>query len=85
MNALQLAAKIYDCRNTCKKFYGKEWKSEIDFHMKLIKAAMEKHNISNEIEAAEKLINDCKDADGKGFFAMKCLAAVIELIDPSED
>ena len=83
MNQVQLAAKLYECRDTCKKLWGVEWKKEVEFHTRLIQAAMKKHNINNEIQAAMKLINDVGEADSSGVFTMKCLAAAVELIEPS--
>lgn len=83
MNKLQTAAKLYECRDTCKRLWGNEWKSKVEVHTKLIYAAMKKHNIDNEIQAAMKLIDDAKNMDGEGVFTMKCLAAAVEMIEPS--
>lgn len=83
MNPVQTAAKLYECRDACKKLWGNEWKKQIEFHTNLIKAAMQKYNIDNEITAAIKLVDDCKNMDGSGVFTMKCFAAAVELIEPS--
>lgn len=80
---VKLAAKLYECRDACKKLYGADWKTEIDFHMKLIHAAMAKHKIDNEITAAMKLIEECSHMDGGGVFSMKILAAAVEIVEPS--
>ena len=83
MNQIQIAAKLYECRDTCKRLWGNEWKSKVEVHTKLIHAAMKKHGIDNEIQAAMKLINDAKNMDGADVFTMKCLAAAVELVEPS--
>lgn len=70
MNPVQTAAKLYECRDACKKLWGNEWKKQIEFHTNLIKAAI-------------KLVDDCKNMDGSGVFTMKCFAAAVELIEPS--
>lgn len=80
---IKLAAKLYDCRNSCKKLFGADWKKQIEFHTNLIHAAMKKHKIDNEIKAAMKLIEDCQHMDGAGVFTMKILAAAVELVEPS--
>lgn len=80
---VKLAAKLYDCRNSCMKLFGTDWKKQIEFHTKLIHAAMKKHHIDTEIEAAMKLIEDCQHMDGAGVFAMKVLAAAVEIVEPS--
>lgn len=84
MNQVQIAAKLYECRDTCKRLWGPEWKKQIEFHTNIIKAAMLKHKIDNEIEAAIKLVKDCENMDDSGVFTMKCFAAAVELIEPSE-
>lgn len=83
MNQIQMAAKLYECRDTCKKLWGAEWKKQVEFHANIIKAAMQKYKIDNEIEAAIKLVKDCESMDGSGVFAMKCFAAAVELVEPS--
>lgn len=83
MNQIQMAAKLYECRDACKKLCGVEWKKQVEFHTRLIQAAMKKHNIDNEVEAAIKLVKDCESMYSSGVFAMKCFAAAVELIEPS--
>lgn len=78
-----MAAKLYECRDTCKKLWGNEWKEKVSFHTTLIRGAMIKFNIDNEIEVAIKLVKDNENIDGTGMFAMKCFAAAVEIIDPS--
>ena len=83
MNKAQMVANLYECRDTCKKLWGDEWKKQVEFHTNIIKAAMQKHKIDNEIEAAIKLVEDCESMDGSGVFAMKCFAVAVELVEPS--
>ena len=82
---IKLTAKLYDCRNRCKKLFGAEWKKRIAKHTILIHAAMKTHKIDNEIEAAMKLIEECQDIDDTGIFTMNVLAAVVELVEPTCD
>lgn len=78
-----MAAKLYECRDNCKKLWGNDWKKEVEFHTNIIKATMKKYKIDNEISAAVKLVKDCETMDGSGVFAMKCFAAAVELVEPS--
>lgn len=79
---IKIASKLYECRETIVRLYGTSWKESISFHTNLIKAAMKKHCITNEIEAAMKLVDDCKHMDGAGVFTMKIFAAAVQLIEP---
>lgn len=83
MSEIQMAAKLYKCRDTCKNLYGADWKNKVSFHTNLIHAAMKKYSIDNEIEAAIMLVKQLENNGGGGFFAVKCFAAAVELIEPS--
>lgn len=80
---IMLASKLYRARNSVKKLFGADWKKEIEPYTNLIKLAMEKHSIDNEIKAAMKLIEEYKDMDGADVFTVKILAATVELIEPT--
>lgn len=80
---VKLAERLYECRDTCKKLYGADWKDKIQFHTNIIRACMKKYNL-NELRAAKKLIDDNYDADSSGVFTLKVLAAVVEMIEPTE-
>lgn len=84
-NHITLAAKLYKCRNTCIRLWGKDWKKQVEFHTNLIKAAMKKHNLKNEIAAAIKLAKEAENEDGADVFTMKLLAAAVELVEPTKD
>lgn len=78
---IKIAARIYECRDTAKKFYGNEWKEKIKFHMDLIQAVMKKHKIDNEVKATVKVIEGVKDDNG--IFTMLMLAALAETLEPT--
>jgi hypothetical protein len=82
---VKLAAKLYECRDSCKNLWGSKWREVISDNTKFILAHMKKYGIDNELKAAHQLINQVKDMDGAEIFTMKILAAAVELIEPSED
>ncbi|HBG71393.1 MAG: hypothetical protein A2W93_14170 [Bacteroidetes bacterium GWF2_43_63] len=81
---VNLAAKLYSCRDACKTLWGKNWKMELEFYTNLIHAVMKKHGIDNEVKAAMFAIEECADEYGKDVFTMKILAAAVEIIEPTE-
>lgn len=79
---IKIASKLYECRDAVMRLYGPDWKEAISFHTAVIKGAMRKYSIKNEIEAAMKLVDDCKHMDGAGVFTIKIFAAAVQLIEP---
>ena len=83
---IKLAAKLYKCRDTAKRLYGDQYKSKMVEYGKIITAAMKKHKLDSEVEAAMKIIEEAATTekhDGSGITIMNLLAAAVEMIEPS--
>jgi len=78
---IKLSQKIYDCRESARKLYGKDYEKEMSDYKRYIKAAMVKHNLDSELKAAMQLIDDCKDIHGADVATMKILSACVDLIE----
>ncbi len=81
--AVKLTAKLYQCRDSSKLLYGKDYKKNILEWQHYIKACKTKHKLDTDLLAAMKLIEDCVGMDGAGTATMNILAAYVELIEPS--
>jgi hypothetical protein len=78
MNSVQMAAKLYQCRDSAKTLMGDKYKAEIAKFSELI-AAQAKRDGCSELSAATDLA-----AKAGGFGAVYMLAAYVELVEPSE-
>lgn len=78
---LKLAAKLGRCRESVKRFYGKEFQNKIQPYKQLIAEIAKDKNVG-ELEAMTIL---CKDEVIKshGWVVLQIMAACVELIDPS--
>ena len=83
-NHIQLAAKLYRARDSVRKLYGLAYKNEIKKYITVIQSCMKKEKIDNEIKAAQFLIEKSKDQDGANYFAVKLLAAAVEIVEPTK-
>lgn len=81
MNIVQMTAKFYECRDTAKEFFKKEYPEKIEPYKNLIKAVMKKNNIE-EIPALLE-ISKTEGYQINGMVQMLFMAAVVELIEPS--
>jgi len=81
MNKVQMAAKLYECRDTAKGFLRDDYKTRLQPYTQLIKAVM-KANSLEEIPALLK-ISETETYQESGFVQMMFMAAVAELIEPS--
>jgi aromatic ring hydroxylase len=77
---IKVAAKLYDCRSSCKKIYGDDYAEMSAEYQQYIRAYMQRHNEANELMAAMKLIEEYAKQDG-GVFSVKIFAACIDLIE----
>ncbi len=77
MNKVQMAAKLYECRDAAKTLMGEKYETEIAKFSSLI-AAQAKRDGSSELSAATDLA-----AKAGGFGAVYILAAYVELVEPS--
>lgn len=75
----QIAAKLYECRDTAKNLLGEEYKKKMDEYGEIVS------NVSNSkgigiLEAASEL---AKDSRASGYEKIQILASAVELIEPS--
>lgn len=79
---IKVAAKLYECRDTAKRFYRNEFKDKVDPYKKLITRYMDKTGKSVLISVLEICeIDEIKEKGG--FVIMMFMAAAVELIEPS--
>lgn len=78
MNSIQMAAKLYECRDSAKTLMGDKYKTEIAKFSALI-AAQAKRDGCSELSAATDIA-----AKVGGFGAVYMLAAYVELVEPSD-
>jgi hypothetical protein len=76
---IKAAAKLYQMRDTAKRFYKDEWPAKQAEWKPIIQACMAKHNC-NELEAGIKLSSDLRE---HGFSIIVVMATVCEMIEPS--
>lgn len=82
---IKMAAKLYECRDTAKKLakiQGVTFKSAISQYTTIIEAVME----SKELKPLEALlfISETKTYKESGMAQMMFMAALTELLEPSE-
>lgn len=75
--AVKMAAKLYECRDTAKRLFGSEYQQRMEAYGQAVKSAANALNCS-EIAAATKLANKAG-----GMSAICYLAAVVEMTEPS--
>lgn len=81
MNQVQMAAKLYECRDTAKRFFKEEYKTRLEPYTHIVKQVMKANNIE-EIPALLK-ISKTETYQENGMAQMMFMAAVVELIEPS--
>lgn len=83
MNQIQIAAKLYNCRDTAKRFLREKYEAKIQPYKHIIKEVMK----SNNVEELKDLliIGDTQAYQENPFAQMMFMAAVVELIEPSKD
>jgi hypothetical protein len=81
MNRIQIASKLYECRDTAKRFYGAEYKERIDEYKLILRKVMEE----KDLEVIQSLIKISKTStyQNSGITQMLFMAAVVEIIEPS--
>jgi hypothetical protein len=78
MNAVQIAAKLYECRDAARSLLGAHYKRDMDMWAIAIRALAERDKCSD-LNAATKM---AREADGFG--AIVVLAACVEMTEPSD-
>lgn len=76
--AVKMAAKLYECRDTAKRLFGSAYQQRMEAYMRVVKSAANAMNCS-ELSAATTLANKA----GGGVPAICYLAAVVEMTEPS--
>jgi hypothetical protein len=77
-----MAAKLYDCRDTAKNFFGDKYNDRIKPFKDLIQVVMKANNIE-EIPALLK-ISDTEVYNQAGMNQLLFMAATVELIESPE-
>lgn len=78
-NAIQIAARLYECRDTAKRIHGAAYHSRISQYATVVKAVSESENIG--ILDAAKQIADADEVEG--ITAIMVFAAAVEIVEPS--
>ena len=78
---IKIAAKLYECRDAAKRFWGEEFKEKLKPFTRNIHQVMLRENM-NEINAL-LLISKMQHYQSHGMAQMMYMAAVVELIEPS--
>lgn len=80
---IKLAAKLYRCRDTAKRFYGAEFKDKILPYQQVISKLAKEKGI-DELLAIMKI---CEDdvIKNNGWTLILLMAAAVELIEPFEN
>jgi len=79
MNNIQIAAKLYDCRDTAKSLFKEEYKTKLQPYTHIVKEVMK----ANKLEVIPALLKISKTAtyQDSGIAQMMFMAAVVELIE----
>ena len=80
MNQVQMAARLYECRDTAKSFFREEYKIKLEPYAHILKEVMK----ANNLEAIPALlkISQTHTYQESGMAQMMFMAAVVELIEP---
>ena len=78
MNTIQMAAKLYECRDAARSLLGAHYKRDMNLWALAIKGVADADKCS-ELAAANKM---ARGADGFG--AIVVLAAYVEMAEPSD-
>lgn len=76
MNNVQIAAKLYDCRDTAKRLLGTHFKRDMELWAKAIRSVAESDK-STELAAAQKMATATDS-----FGVIVILSAFVEMTDP---
>jgi aminopeptidase C len=80
---IKIAAKLYECRDTAKKFFKELYPEKIKPYVSLINAVAKANNL-DKLHAVLK-IAELKTINNDGFAMMMVMAAAVEIIEPSKD
>lgn len=77
MNAIQIAAKLYDCRDAARSLLGAHFKRDMDLWATAIRGEAQTKECT-ELAAAQAMAREAG-----GFGAIVVLAAYVEMVAPS--
>lgn len=77
---IQLAAKLYECRDTAKTFLGDGYSERMREYGEIVSAVSNQKRISI-IQAAIEL---AQDHQASGYEKIQILASAVEIIEPSD-
>ena len=80
---VKVAARLYNMRDTAKKFFGKEYREKLKPYTHLIQAHMKANGV-DEIVSVIKLAQ-MESVKDNAMSQMLFFAAAVELIEPSSD
>lgn len=78
---IKLASKLYRCRDTAKRFFGKDFKAKIEPYQKVIAGVAKEKNI-DELKAVMLLCED-ETIKNHGWTIVLLMAAAVELTEPT--
>lgn len=78
-----MAAKLYQCRDTAKRFFKEEFEEKILPYKKIISDVAKEKKIG-ELEAMMKICDD-DVIKNNGWTMMLLMAAAVEIIEPSKN
>lgn len=81
MNQVQMAAKLYECRDTAKRFFREEYAEKLKPYTHIIQAVMKANNL--DVIPALLKISKTETYNDNGMTQMLFMAATVELIEPS--
>lgn len=76
---LLITNKLIRIRDTCRRFYGNEWKSKQSEWKPIIQAVMEKHKCDGVLNAAI-ILGELLE----GFSLMTCLGVITEMLNSDD-
>ena len=78
-----MAAKLYECRDTAKRFFRDEYSEKLQPYTHIVKEVMKANNLE-ELPALLKISGTLSFQENP-MAAMMFMAAVVELIEPSNE
>lgn len=80
---IKIAAQLYKCRDTAKRFFRKKYAERLKPYIHIVKEVMK----ANELEVLEAIlkISKTKTYLDDGMVQMLFMAAAVELLEPSEE
>lgn len=80
---IKITAKLYECRDTAKRFFREEYAEKLKVYIDIIKVVMK----ANQLDELQAILKISKTGTYKenGMVQMMFMAAAVELKEPSEE